>query len=262
MSLVSSASSVRRVAFALASLLTACGTPAPVPPPVPATASSVGVAPPPPPVVATDGEGSDDVAAFATSILELAAATEPDVTPRLVAIAEKMGGAMYKLEHKLKTRASTERKLRAKMAEDGVALRDVVIDDALRYTMKVEDAPPGRHVEAIKAVLDELETMGHVVVRLKNYWPADDNYSGINGVFEAPNGLLWELQFHTPDSIRVQAQTRAMYEELRRVETAQARKEELFDAMTAAWNEVPIPKGILVPGALHEKAEIIDRRRP
>ena len=81
-------------------------------------------------------------------------------------------------------------------------------------------------------------------------------------MFEAPNGLLWELQFHTPDSIRVQAQTRAMYEELRRVETAQARKEELFDAMTAAWNEVPIPKGILVPGALHEKAEIIDRRRP
>ncbi|HHH29029.1 MAG TPA: hypothetical protein ENK57_11895 [Polyangiaceae bacterium] len=235
-------------------LLLGCGSPPPATPaPSPVESAPKG---------SLDGATDAEVAAYAAEILELAAATEPEVTPRLVAIAEEMGGAMYKLEHKLKARASTERKLRAKMADDGVALRDVVIDDALRYTMKVDDVPPGRHVQAIKAVLDALTAMGHVVVRLKNYWPAGDNYSGINAVFRAPNGLLWELQFHTPASIRVQAETRAMYEELRKVDTPPARKRELFDAMTEAWDRVPIPKGILVPGGLHPNAEIIERPRP
>lgn len=250
----------------------ACGPPGPAPGLAPSLASSPApsLAPSPPAVVAKpapeasprDDGAQDDVAAYASEILSRAAATEPEVTPRLVAVAEKMGGEMYKLEHRLKTRASTERKIRAKMAEDGLALREVVIDDALRYTMKVDDVPPGRHVQAIKAVLDELARMGHAVVRLKNYWPAGDNYSGINGVLEAPNGLLWELQFHTSDSIRTQAETRAMYEELRRVNTPEARKRELFDAMTEKWDAVPIPKGILVVGALHDHAEIIERPRP
>lgn len=255
---------MRRLALLVVLLgVVGCGAPTPLSAPLPTTSASQGVmasasaAP-----SARRGATDDDVATYATEILERAAATEPDVTPRLVTVAEQMGGAMVKLEHKLKTRASTERKLRAKMAEDGVSLRDVVIDDALRYTMKVDDEPPGRHVEAIGAVLDALSQTGHEVVRLKNYWPAGDNYSGINGVFRAPNGLLWELQFHTPASIRVQAETRAMYEELRKVDTAPARKRELFEAMTAAWDEVPIPEGILVPGALHDKAEIIDRPSP
>jgi hypothetical protein len=194
--------------------------------------------------------------------LAAAAAVEPRVTPKLVAIANEMGGTMYKLEHRLKTQASTERKIRKEIASDGLALEDVVIDDALRYTMRIDDVPPGRHVQAIKRVIDELTAMGHQVVRLKNYWPTDDNYSGINGVFRAPGGLLWELQFHTTKSIEVQADTRAMYEELRRVDTPLERKRELFDAMTRAWQKVPVPKGILVEGALHPKAEILDRARP
>jgi hypothetical protein len=188
---------------------------------------------------------------------------EPSVTPVLVDLAGKAGGQMIKLEFRLKTVKSTTRKLRTMLAAD--PSRDpakLTIDDSLRYTMRIDDEPPGRHLEGLKGALKALEARGHQVVRLKNYWPAGDNYSGTNGVLRTAAGQTWELQFHTGASLEVQAATRPLYEELRALSTPKGRKQELFDKMTEAWQSVPIPKGILEPGALHPRAEIRERQRP
>jgi hypothetical protein len=155
------------------------------------------------------------------------------------------------------------RKIRARLAdESGHTLADVVIDDALRYTMRVDDQPPGHYLHTAKAVLEELEDHGHVVRTVKNYWPKEDNYSGLNCSLNTREGVAWELQLHTTASFELQSRTRDAYEELRRVATPLNRKRELFDQVTEAWQGVPIPEQILQPGAVHPKAEIHRRPRP
>ncbi|MBW2526205.1 MAG: hypothetical protein JRI23_18640 [Deltaproteobacteria bacterium] len=192
-----------------------------------------------------------------------AAAAEPGVTALLQRLASEVRGELHKLEYRLKKKPSAMRKVKARLArQPGLSPRQVVLDDCLRYTLKVADEPAGHHVDVILRVLEALRAEGHAVVRLKNYWPDDDNYSGVNTVLRASNGLVWELQFHTPQSIETAAKTRDWYEELRRVDTPVERKRELFQLMTEEWNRVSIPKGILVPEALGPQDEIIERPCP
>lgn len=191
-----------------------------------------------------------------------ARANEPQLTPLLLQIAKATGAEMYKLDFRLKTKASAERKIRKLAGQHSLAPALVKLDDALRYTLRVDDVPPGRYIETVKAALTQLESHGHQVVLLKNYWPTDDNYSGINGVLKAPDGLEWELQFHTSESIRAQGKTRPMYERMRRQDTPLDRQRQLFDDMTAIWAAVPVPHGVLVQGALHPASEIRHRPRP
>lgn len=136
------------------------------------------------------------------------------------------------------------------------------LDDLLRYTLRVEDEPAGRHAEAIRQVLTALRQRGHRVERLKNYWPDGDNYSGINTVLRSADGTPWELQFHTAASLGAAKQTRAWYEELRSADTPLPRKQQLFDMMTEVWDAVPVPAGILQPGALGPHEQILERQRP
>lgn len=205
----------------------------------------------------------DPVVQHVHRMMASAKAAEPAVTARLKTVAEKFGGHLYKLEHRLKTERSATRKVRLKMRKrPGSAPTDIVLDDMLRYTMVLEDAPRGNYVAAVHDCLATLEADGHEVVEVKNYWPAGDNYSGVNTVLRTPDGLPWELQFHTPASIAVQSATRKQYEELRLSKTPLARKRALFDAMTQSWDAVPIPEAVLEQDNLHTEEIIKDRPRP
>ncbi len=226
-----------------------------------------GLAPAPGPTSTTaalprSAPARDPVADRAAALVAHAAQVEPGVTPLLVELAALHGGEMVKLEFRLKTAASTARKLAAAMAADGVGLSEVRIEDALRYTLRVDDEPPGRYVATAKATLAALEQRGYRVEYVKNYWPANDNYSGLHCVLRDPSGLFWELQLHTSASLDAQRDTREHYEELRRVDTPEDRQRELFDAMTARWSAVPIPVGVLDEGAVHPRAQLRERARP
>ncbi len=206
---------------------------------------------------------ADAVVARSAELAALAARIEPAITPLLQRLAKSHGGALVKLAYRLKTRHSTERKIRkALSARPGLAVGAVRVEDALRYTMRVADEPPGRYVAAARATLADLESAGHVVQYVKNYWPRDDNYSGMNTVVLDASGLFWELQFHTPESFAAQSDTRSDYEEFRKVGTPLERQRELFDSMSARWNEVPVPLGVLQPGAIHVEGQIRERARP
>ena len=211
----------------------------------------------------TNGAADSAIDARADAYIEMAKSLEPSTTALLQGLATRFGGELFKLEYRLKTRKSLLRKIRKYLAEnDALTPETVRIDDALRYTFIFPDEPAGNHNEAVHSSLKDLEANGHSVVKVKNYWPRGDGYSGINAVLKGPNGLEWELQFQTPESIDTNAKTRAMYEELRLVDTSMERKRELFDQMTAYWDDVPIPQGVLEPGSLHSTEEIKNRPRP
>jgi hypothetical protein len=209
------------------------------------------------------GETDAVLESRARELLDRAREIEPEVTATLIRLAGEAGGEMLGLEHRFKTLESSLRKLRLMLTEDpSLTAEEVTIQDALRYTMRVDDEPAGNYVRTVAGTLDALEAQGHAVLVVKNYWPDGDNYSGVNTVLEAPSGLPWELQFHTTDSYRVQHETRVAYEELRLVSTPPERKRALFDEMTRTWDTVPIPTGVLLPQNLHEREEIRDRARP
>ncbi len=198
----------------------------------------------------------DAVQAAVQTLLDRAQAEEPALTPMLKDLATRGGGELYKLQYRLKGRDSAIRKMRKHLAKHpGAKALDVELQDMLRYTMKVEDTPSGNYVRTAHATLQFLEAQGHTVDKVKNSWPRGDSYSGVNTVLRTPSGLPWELQFHTSASLKAQADTRRLYEELRSTKTSAARKRELFDLMAAVWQAVPLPEGILEPHNLHAKEE-------
>lgn len=205
-----------------------------------------------------------ELTAQVSKLRSAAALHEGTVTPLLQRVAKAHGGSLYGLEHRKKTTRSITRKLRLIRSKKRPtpAFANIVLNDTLRYTMVVADQPPGRYVNAIRVTLAELARQGHEPLVLKNYWPPGDNYSGVNCVLTTREGFHWELQFHTPSSLRTQKATRAQYEELRRRATPRPRKQALFDAMAGLWERVPLPRRILEPGALHRRARIIRLPRP
>jgi len=202
-------------------------------------------------------------AAYADELLALAIEAEPWITPALSHLAELQQGEMIGLEFRLKSRDSIIRKIETRMQERGYARpRDVQIRDSLRFTMQFGDQPAGHHNQSVAYVLATMENLGHTVVTVKNYWPRGDDYSGINTILQAPNGMAWELQFHTVGSFELKMSSHKTYEEVREPGTSPQRRQELFYEVAGEWESVPIPADILVPGSLHPLEEIILRPVP
>ena len=175
-----------------------------------------------------------------------AKAAEPDLTAFLTEQARSVNGRMAGLEHRFKSRASLARKVELKRrADPSVAVANIEIVDALRYTMLLLDEPRGHYHRSATEVLSALEGRDETVVRVKNYWPKGDNYSGVNVVLERETGFLWELQFHTAESSRVASEWHDSYKLLRNPELDLAQRRVIFDRMTVPWQSVPVPQGML-----------------
>jgi hypothetical protein len=140
--------------------------------------------------------------------------------------------------------------------------RDVPIRDTLRYTMQFGDQPSGHHNQSVAYVLATMEGLGHTLITVKNYWPRGDDYSGINTILQAPNGLAWELQFHTPDSFELKMSSHEIYEQVREPGVSIETRRSLFIQVADEWNLVPVPAGVLEPGSLHFLEELILRPSP
>lgn len=186
-----------------------------------------------------------------------ARAAEPVVTGKLQEIAQAQGGELAGLEHKIKSLSSTVSKVeRLRDEEPDTPLDAIEVYDVLRYTLLVPDSPPGHHDAAIRGALHALEDDGYEVRRVKNYWKRGDSYSGTNCTLATPDGLLWELQIHTPASYETKSATHDDYELMRNSSTPIAERRRLFEKMKKVWERIPIPEGILVPGSLHANEEI------
>ncbi len=200
----------------------------------------------------------DAVAVAVDRTLALAYAAEPDTTALVEELAKNAGGEVVGLEHRLKTRSSALGKYHRLIAkEPGKDPDEIVLYDALRYTIVVPDEPPGHHDEHVRTMIRRLEERGDRAVKVKNYWPRGDSYSGVNTVLVMPSGLHWEVQFHTPDSWRTKNQTHHDYETMRAPDTPREEKRRLFEAMSELWDRIPIPLGILEKGSLHPVETIL-----
>jgi hypothetical protein len=65
-----------------------------------------------------------------------------------------------------------------------------------------------------------------------NYWSLkgtkdDSGYRGINATFIAPNGQKFEVQFHTQESFKFKNDNHHLYEETRKPNISETRKQEI-----------------------------------
>ena len=204
-----------------------------------------------------------EILSHAAEIMTDAVEAERWITPSLRYLTEVRGGRLEGLENRLKKRDSLVRKIYTRWSEDrSVEPSDIAIDDAVRYLLVIDDTPPGHTDRSIREILTIMGGIGHSIVQIKNYWPRGDDYSGINSVLVAPNGTTWELQFHTEQSLGAKNRVHPLYEVYRLPETPIVTKRELYEEMAEIWEEIPIPEGILEPGSLHPKEEIIQHPPP
>jgi hypothetical protein len=58
---------------------------------------------------------------------------------------------------------------------------------------------------------------------------------------KSKEGQVFELQFHTPDSLAMKSELHGLYEEWRSNKTPKPRKKEIEKIMLAKWKTVPVP---------------------
>ena len=124
-----------------------------------------------------------------------------------------------------------------------VSAREVgpTINDVLRYTMIVDDE---KYARVTTQMIDALIEDGNLVYKIHNYWDSDD-YRGLNMSFQKPDGILFELQFHTPDSYDAKNETHELYEIIRSDYSSDEEKTEAFEARREREMAVPVPEGAL-----------------
>lgn len=100
--------------------------------------------------------------------------------------------------------------------------------DAIRYTVLYSiDVYASKFEEAVKNLKDE----GYKLIRCKNFWNDTGTYNGLNCLFLTPYGYFVEVQFHTPESKRLNLETHKLYEELRDVKTSPEQKVQIEKEM-------------------------------
>lgn len=123
---------------------------------------------------------------------------EPQITETVVKMAEAIGADMFGLEYRLK---SLKRYLE-KFEEDLAETKKIPeIKDVVRYTFtgSVENI-----VELTEKAIEGFGKAGYETIKIKNLWiDGDGSYKGINTFIRAKNGTIFEMQYHTYESIDV-----------------------------------------------------------
>lgn len=167
-------------------------------------------------------------------MLAKASQAEKRVTPDLQGLANQQGMKMEGLDFRLKTEDSLIRKLGDTPADQ--------VGDALRYTMvSGADDLAGNAASTLRTLQDK----GYEVVKVKNTFLPDAPYKGLNTQLRSPDGQLFELQFHTPQSFDVkQNLTHKLYEEFRVLAEGDPRRAEIAGKLIDISRAIPEPKGL------------------
>lgn len=219
---------------------------------------------------------SAEIHGIAQSVLDRARSVEPKVTHDLRHGVESRGGRMDSLmdspndpgDFRFKSHESLVRKLRDKSAQKGITPEEYApkIADALRYTAVFN---PDTMVEDSQKLFDHLQSQGHTVSSVENTFHHGQVYSGVNANMVAPNGVPYELQIHTPQSIAIKNKIHHDYEIVRDPNASLAERKLAYNRMFALNTLLQRPAGFEKLGEqihrtdpqLHDNAQIRALRR-
>jgi hypothetical protein len=166
------------------------------------------------------------------------------LTERIGEVQEEnaSGGWLEGLDHCLK---GSDR-IKEKVAEilkrmPGKEISEIVreLPDAIRYTFCFES---GTYASGYWDIRRRMEEQGDRMIYSKNHWRDDPEYKGINTRWVTPEGQMFEVQFHTPESYHAKQEvTHGSYERLRSPLTGDDERRELrsFQREVCWWVSVP-----------------------
>ncbi|PPU52319.1 XopAD/skwp family type III secretion system effector [Xanthomonas arboricola] len=159
--------------------------------------------PPPPPAERLRAARPEDIALKAEALLARASEMEPRVTKMLERLAQDHDGRLRGRNHQLKSLGSLVAKLQRQIALKQKTLEEAVegVNDALRYSVVLE---PVRFTDGLRGVLASLDDQGHARVKLTNlFTKRRQAFKAVNVTLRSPEGALWEVQFHTPQTFEL-----------------------------------------------------------
>jgi hypothetical protein len=110
------------------------------------------------------------------------------------------------------------------------------IADAVRYTFQY---PAERYTEAVHAHIERLWGEGHTELTVRNCW-ACDTWKGISSSWQdRKTGQLFEVQFHTPESLAARDLTYPAYRRLRDAATSDAERGEIMAYLRRVYAGAP-----------------------
>lgn len=171
---------------------------------------------------------------------------EPAITEDLLRISERMQVKMVGLEHRLKTKESFLRKVDKKSSGslESLEVKKAVsgTSDVIRYTY--QDSAQNL-TKSYHKITQELGDKGYELVEVNNTWLDKRNpYNGINCKLKTPEGQLFEVQFHTPESYRVKDTMHKDYEAWRVLDAASPEAVALRKKMLEESHGMEVPVDI------------------
>lgn len=109
--------------------------------------------------------------------------------------------------------------------------------------------PYDTYFQSVKDCIQQIERNGYTIIKIDNYWSDDDIYSGLNCISKFYNieediEIVFELQFHTPDSYDLKRKNNKDYI-LYNKTTNIKEKCKLFDKITKEYENLKIPPKIM-----------------
>lgn len=170
--------------------------------------------------------------------------SEPGTTRLLQSALEGKDAELVGLPFRIKNAKSTLRKVNKELdANVKWTLKDLTegdVNDILRYTAQIDTR---QYTEVLQDTLRTLKDGKHKVLRVTNYWETP-NYKGVNVVMRNPQGIKYELQFHTPESIDVKENISHKFYELIRASKDKKKIAGWTKQMQDGWKSVPRPQNI------------------
>lgn len=192
---------------------------------------------------------------------------EPQITQELKDATENAGGMLVGLDFRMKSLSSAVDRMEKNGSGKGAAF-DVDkalygVKDILRYTACFEDSKFEQGIQGVVSSITPKYQLGRVLNRMHD----GSLYKGINCLFTDGKGHVFELQFHTPESLKAKdglivdlknqkiykddslESSHKYYEQTREVKTraknGQATAQEIADSkanipkLAALWAKVP-----------------------
>ncbi len=187
-----------------------------------------------------------DIAVEAQALLRRARQMEPQVTDMLKRVAARHGGQLAGTQHQLKSYSSLQEKLKQRVALKKQTLEEAAagVNDALRYSVVLQ---PQDFTAGLRAMLAALDDQGHARVKLTNQFTDYPLvFKAINVTLRSPEGALWEIQFHTPETFALKERFHDLYKRAHALAVGGASRAEqrtLQAPALEAFKRVALPPG-------------------
>ncbi len=196
--------------------------------------------------IITDESSTQDEESIAAALSKERIARIQEVEPSVTALLQEMETDDVKLvglDFRIKSEESLTRKIISDSHDKEVSLEEALsaIADVLRYTLCAEEAI---YTETVDSTLKKLTSSGMKVIGFKNTW-GSEAYKGVNTKIETADGVIFELQFHTPKSFDAKQESHAYYEIVRSEDATEEEKAEAQAKANVIFSSFPIPDGIV-----------------